>query len=82
MRTIEFPVGEAYDGKKLYSFLKTHCKLSSKLIRSLKRTERGLCVNGAHARIDILHGIKYRFVFAIQNIKFAFLSKFYHFLYF
>ena len=55
MRTIEFPVGEAYDGKKLYSFLKTHCKLSSKLIRSLKRTERGLCVNGVHSRtVDLL----------------------------
>ena len=55
MRTIEYPVDAAFDGKKLYSFLKGHCKLSSKLIRSLKRAERGLCVNGVHARtIDLL----------------------------
>ena len=56
MRKIDYPVGADYDGKKLYSFLKTHCKLSSKLIRSLKRTENGMCVNGVHARtVDLLH---------------------------
>ena len=56
MRQIDYPVGASYDGKKLYSFLKGEIKLSSKLIRTLKRCEDGLTVNGVHARtIDLLH---------------------------
>lgn len=55
MRTLEFSAGEDYDGKKLYSFLKGSIHLSTKLVRSLKRTERGLLINGEHARtIDLL----------------------------
>ena len=55
MRTLEFSVGEDFDGKKLYSFLKGSIHLSTKLVRSLKRAENGLLVNGAHARtIDLL----------------------------
>ncbi len=55
MRTLEFSIGEDYDGKKLYSFLKGSVHLSTKLVRSLKRTENGLLVNGLHARtVDLL----------------------------
>ena len=56
MRQIDYPVPPAFDGKKLYSFLKSECRLSSKLIRTLKQCENGLTVNGVHARtIDLLH---------------------------
>ena len=56
MRRIDYSVGARYDGKKLYSFLKSEAKLSSKLIRSLKQKEDGLLINGVHARtIDLLH---------------------------
>ena len=48
MRTLEFSVGKDFDGKKLYSFLKGSIHLSTKLLRSLKRAENGLLVNGAH----------------------------------
>lgn len=56
MRTLEYTVDERFDSLKLYSFLKGFVHLSSKLIRSLKRTENGLLINGEHARtIDLLH---------------------------
>lgn len=56
MRQIEYVVGADYEGKKLYTFLKSHCRCSSKLIRSLKQIERGICVNGTHARtVDPIH---------------------------
>ena len=55
MRRIDYPIDARFDGKKLYSFLKSEAKLSSKLIRSLKQSENGLLINGAHARtIDLL----------------------------
>lgn len=55
MRTLSFLVGEEFENVKLHSFLKSKVKLSTKLIRSLKRTENGLLINGAHAKtIDLL----------------------------
>ena len=55
MRTLEYTIEERFDGAKLFSFLKGFVCLSSKLIRSLKRTENGLLINGEHARtIDLL----------------------------
>ena len=50
MRTLEYTIDEAFEGKKLYSFLKGYVHLSTKLIRSLKRTENGLLINGTHAK--------------------------------
>lgn len=50
MRTLEYTIDESFEGKKLYSFLKGYVHLSTKLIRSLKRTENGLTVNGVHAK--------------------------------
>ena len=56
MRTLEYTIDERFDSSKLYSFLKGYVHLSSKLIRSLRRIENGLLVNGEHARtIDLLH---------------------------
>ncbi len=56
MRTISYTVPKEYDGEKLYTFLKTHMKISLTLLRSLKRVENGLVLNGEHAKtIDILH---------------------------
>ena len=56
MRQIDYAVPSAFDGKKLYSFLKSEAKLSSKMIRTLKQSENGLQINFAHARtVDLLH---------------------------
>ena len=56
MRTISYIVPEEYDGAKVYSFLKTHMKISLTLLRSLKRVEDGLLLNGEHTRtVDIVH---------------------------
>ncbi len=57
MRTIEYTVDNSYfDGKKLISFLRGHVKISVGLLRSLKRIDKGILVNGIHARtIDIIY---------------------------
>lgn len=56
MRTITYVVPEEYDGAKVYTFLKTHMKISLTLLRSLKRVEDGLLLNGEHTRtVDIIH---------------------------
>lgn len=56
MRTISYTVPEEYDGAKVYTFLKTHMKISLTLLRSLKRVEDGLLLNGEHTRtVDIVH---------------------------
>lgn len=56
MRTISYTVPPEYDGAKVYTFLKTHMKISLTLLRSLKRVEDGLLLNGEHTRtVDIIH---------------------------
>lgn len=57
MRIIEYTVEEYFEGKKLISFLRGHVKISVRLLRSLKRVEGGIKINGENARtIDLLHG--------------------------
>ena len=57
MRVIEYTVEEYFEGKKLISFLRGHVKISVRLLRSLKRVEGGIKINGENARtIDLLHG--------------------------
>lgn len=57
MRIIEYTVEEYFEGKKLISFLRGHVKISVRLLRSLKRIEGGIKINGENARtIDLLHG--------------------------
>lgn len=56
MRVIEYTVEDYFEGKKLISFLRGHVKISVRLLRSLKRVEGGIRINGENARtIDLLH---------------------------
>ena len=56
MRVIEYKVEPYFEGKKLISFLRGHVKISVRLLRSLKRVEGGIKINGESARtIDLLH---------------------------
>lgn len=56
MRKLEFTVPEEYDGQRLQNFLRGEIKLSLRLMRSLKRVENGIEINGEHARtVDIIH---------------------------
>lgn len=56
MRKLDFTVSEEYDGQRLQNFLRGEIKLSLRLMRSLKRVENGIEINGEHARtVDIVH---------------------------
>lgn len=56
MRSIDFTVTEDFDGKKVYNFLRGYVHISTRLMRSLKRTEKGIMLRGAQGRtIDIIH---------------------------
>ena len=56
MRSIDYTVTEYFDGKKVFNFLRGHVKISVRLLRSLKRVEGGIMLNGERARtIDIIH---------------------------
>lgn len=55
-RSIKFIVPAEYDGKKVIAYLRGEAKISCRLLKSLKRTENGITLNGEHIRtIDILH---------------------------
>ncbi len=55
MRHIEFIIDESYDGKKVIAYLRGQAKLSARLVNSLKRTEKGITLNGEHIRtVDML----------------------------
>lgn len=54
-RVIEYKITEEYGGLKIYTFLKYRKGFSDRLIRSLKRQENGILLNGEHARtIELL----------------------------
>lgn len=56
MRVIEYKVEPYFENKKLISFLRGHVKISVRLLRSLKRVEGAIKINGENARtIDLLH---------------------------
>lgn len=56
MRKIEFTVTEAFDGKKVYNFLRGYVKLSTRLMRTLKRIDNGIMLGECQGRtIDIIH---------------------------
>lgn len=50
MRSINFEVSERFNDKPLLHFLKSEVKMSSRLIKTLKRVENGLQCNGEHVR--------------------------------
>ncbi|MGN0463654.1 MAG: RluA family pseudouridine synthase [Acutalibacteraceae bacterium] len=55
MRKLIFTVPGEYDGQKLQNFLRGEVRLSLRLMRSLKRVENGIELNGEHARtVDIV----------------------------
>lgn len=55
MRRLDFRVPPDYDGRQLQGFLRGEIKLSLRLMRSLKRVENGIEINGEHARtVDIV----------------------------
>lgn len=49
-RKIKFKITENSGGRTLESFLRTDCKVSAGLLRTLKRQENGLLRNGEHIR--------------------------------
>lgn len=56
MRQIEFTVTESFDGKKVYNFLRGYVKISTRLMRTLKRIPDGIMLEGKQGRtIDIIH---------------------------
>lgn len=50
MRKIEFIIPPEYDEKTVYTFLKGKVRISLGLLRSLKRVENGITLNGEHIR--------------------------------
>jgi 23S rRNA pseudouridine1911/1915/1917 synthase len=55
-RKLNYIVPSEYDGKKVVHFLRGEIKISSRLLKTLKRTENGITLNGEHIRtIDIIH---------------------------
>lgn len=49
--TIKFIVKEEYDGARLREFLRRTCSVSASILTQLKRRERGIEINGVHARV-------------------------------
>ena len=55
-RVIVYKVPEEFDGKKVIAFLRGEAKISARLLKSLKRIENGITLNGEHIRtVDLLH---------------------------
>lgn len=55
MRQIEFTVTESFDGKKVYNFLRGYVKISTRLMRTLKRIPDGIMLGDKQGRtIDII----------------------------
>lgn len=49
-RVFEYKVTPEYDGANIITVLKQRYKMSSSLIKALRGSGRGICLNGAHAR--------------------------------
>lgn len=55
-RTIKFTIPQEYDGKKVIAYLRGEARISARLLKSLKRIDNGITLNGEHTRtIDTLH---------------------------
>lgn len=56
MRKLEYIIPEEFDGERVQNFLRGRVCISLRLLRSLKRVENGIELNGEHVRtVDILH---------------------------
>ena len=49
-RRIDYTVNEEYDGRKVIHFLRGHCGISSRLMRTVKFAKDGMLCNGEHIR--------------------------------
>ena len=49
-RKIDYTVTEEYDGRKVIHFLRGHCGISSRLMRTVKFAKDGMLCNGGHIR--------------------------------
>lgn len=49
-RKLDYTVTKEYDGRKAIHFLRGHCGISSRLMRTIKFAENGMLCNGAHVR--------------------------------
>ncbi len=49
-RRIDYTVTEEYDGRKTIHFLRGHCGISSRLMRTVKFAKDGMLCNGEHIR--------------------------------
>ena len=49
-RKIDYTVTEEYDGRKTIHFLRGHCGISSRLMRTVKFAKDGMLCNGEHIR--------------------------------
>ena len=49
-REISYTVTQEYDGKKVVNFLREHCGLSARIVRSIKFTPDGMKLNGEKTR--------------------------------
>lgn len=49
-RKIDYTVTEEYDGRKAIHFLRGHCGISSRLMRTVKFAKDGMLCNGEHIR--------------------------------
>lgn len=55
-RIVKYTIPEEYDGKRVIAYLRGEAGISARLLKSLKRIENGITLNGGHIRtIDILH---------------------------
>lgn len=55
-RIISYTIPEEYNGQKVIAYLRGKANISCRLLKTLKRIENGITLNGVHTRtIDILH---------------------------
>ena len=50
-RVLEYEIPSEYDGANITTVLKQHCKISTNLIKDLKKYKEGIQVNGEHKRV-------------------------------
>lgn len=53
-RTFTYTITPDYDGENLKTLLKRHFKMSSNLVKTLKKYDEGIRVNGAHERVSYI----------------------------
>lgn len=52
-RVLEYEIPSEYDGANITTVLKQHFKISTNLIKDLKKYKEGIQVNGEHKRVVV-----------------------------